>query len=91
MFTVYQILNKVNNKSYIGSSIHVEKRWRQHINCSKNINDPHYTYPLYQAFRKYGLDNFEFNILRDDFENYQEMIDYEHDMILFFNSYNNRI
>lgn len=55
MFTVYKITNKINNKCYIGSSIRTEKRWKQHINASNNLNSPHYNYPLYQAFRKYGL------------------------------------
>lgn len=34
MYSVYKITNLTNNKSYIGSSIRVEKRWREHINCS---------------------------------------------------------
>ena len=63
MFTVYKITNKINNKCYIGSSIRTEKRWKQHINASNNPNSPHYNYPLYQAFRKYGIDNFKFEIL----------------------------
>lgn len=47
MYSVYKITNNINNKSYIGSSIRVEKRWREHINCSKNQNNKHYNYPLY--------------------------------------------
>ena len=34
MYSVYKITNLTNNKSYIGSSIRVETRWREHINCS---------------------------------------------------------
>ena len=30
MFSVYKITNKINNKCYIGSSIRVEKRWKEH-------------------------------------------------------------
>ena len=86
MYTVYKITNKINNKCYIGSSIRVEKRWKQHINCSNNPNNPQYNYPLYNAFRKYGVDNFDFEILKDDFNSIQEMTDYEHDMIIFYNS-----
>lgn len=88
MFTVYKITNKINNKSYIGSSIRAEKRWRQHVNAAFNPNSPHYNYPLYQAFRKYGLNNFSFKILKDDFNSIKEMTDYEKEMIIFFNSYN---
>lgn len=28
---VYQILNIVNNKRYIGSSVDIPKRWREHL------------------------------------------------------------
>lgn len=28
MFSVYKITNTINNKCYIGSSIHPAKRWR---------------------------------------------------------------
>ena len=64
---IYKITNKINNKCYIGSSIRVEKRWKEHINASKNPNNPQYNYPLYSAFRKYGIENFTFEILKDDF------------------------
>ena len=86
MFTVYKITNKINQKCYIGSSIRVEKRWKQHINDSQNPNNEKYNYPLYQAFRKYGLENFSFEILRDDFNNEKEMTAFEKDMIIFFDS-----
>lgn len=89
MFTVYKITNKINGKCYIGSSIRVEQRWKEHINCSKNKNNNKYNYPLYKAFRKYGLNSFTFEILKDDFNNYEEMINYEQDMIIYYNSLNN--
>ncbi len=89
MFTVYKITNKINNKCYIGSSIRVEMRWKQHINPSKEKNNSGYNYPLYKAFRKYGIDNFNFEILKDDFETIEEMQRYEKEMIIFYNSYNN--
>lgn len=89
MFSVYKITNLINNKSYIGSSIRVEKRWKEHINVSKNINHKNYNYPLYIAFRKYGLDNFTFEIIRDDFDSIGEMQLFEKEMIIFYNTYNN--
>lgn len=87
MFTVYQIINTINQKVYIGSSIRVEKRWREHINASQNPNHKQYNYPLYQAFRKYGVENFIFEIIRDDFDSIEEMQNYEKEMIIAFNSY----
>lgn len=89
MYSVYKITNLINNKCYIGSSIRVDKRWKQHINDSKNINSEKYNYPLYKAFRKYGIDNFKFEILSDDFDNAESMQKYENEMIIFYNSYNN--
>ena len=89
MFTVYKITNNTNNKSYIGSSIRVQKRWRDHINTSQNPNNKKYNYPLYQAFRKYGVENFTFEILKDDFDSSEEMQQYEKDMIIHYNSISN--
>ena len=88
MFTVYKITNCINNKCYIGSSIRVEQRWKQHKNDSKNQNSERYYYPLYCAFRKYGIDNFSFEILKNDFLSLEEMEQYEHEMIIQYNSTN---
>jgi predicted GIY-YIG superfamily endonuclease len=47
MFSVYKITNTINGRCYIGSSIHPEKRWRQHKNSAFNPHSPGYNYPLY--------------------------------------------
>lgn len=89
MYSVYKITNLINGKCYIGSSIRPEKRWREHINTSKRPNDYKYNYPLYKAFRKYGINNFVFEIINDDFESIEEMQQYEQRMIICFNSLQN--
>lgn len=86
MNTVYKITNLINQKSYIGSSTRVEKRWQQHKNDAFNQNNEKYNYPLYQAFRKYGLENFSFKILKDDFTSIEEMQNYEYKMIISHNT-----
>ena len=86
MYVVYKITNLINNKSYIGSSICVQKRWQQHINTAFNPNSPHYNYPLYNAIRKYQLKNFNFSILKDDFDSIDEMQKFQYEMILFYHS-----
>jgi group I intron endonuclease len=55
------IRNKLDNKVYIGQTIKadVNERWRQHKRCMNTHGCP----VLYSAFRKYGLDNFEFKII----------------------------
>lgn len=62
-FTVYKITNNINNKCYIGSSINVKQRWQQEKNAAYNSKQISYNYPLSQAFRKYGIENFSFEIL----------------------------
>lgn len=51
------------------------------------MNSKKYNYPLYCAFREYGIENFDFIILKDDFETVKEMQDYEHDMIIYYNTH----
>ena len=60
---MYKITNKINGKCYVGQSCQIYKRWQNHIIASNNKNDNAYNYPLYKDFRKYGLNNFEFNII----------------------------
>lgn len=51
---IYLITNKINGKGYIGqTSKDIIKRWKQHLSHSK-YEDTH----LYNAMRKYGIDNF---------------------------------
>lgn len=60
---IYKITNKLNDKSYIGQSIHIATRWNEHISASFNKNSIDYNFPIHKAIRKYGLDNFLFEIL----------------------------
>lgn len=88
MFVVYKITNLINQKVYIGSSIRVWKRWKQHINSAFNPNNECYNYPLYQAFRKYGVDNFKFEILSSDYNSIEEMQLAENAYIKLYDSVN---
>lgn len=58
---VYVILNKVNNKKYIGKSINIKSRWANHIS-SLRMNKHYNTY-LQNAWNKYGEENFSFKVL----------------------------
>ena len=62
---IYKITNLINNNAYIGLSINIEKRWKEHIERSQNISNKEYDKVLYKAFRKYGIDNFKFEILEE--------------------------
>lgn len=63
MTGVYMIRNKINGKYYVGSSIDIESRWKQHIKAldSNTHNNSH----LQNAWNKYGKANFEFLILEE--------------------------
>lgn len=58
---IYQILNTVNGKKYIGSSKDVVKRLGGHKNTLKK--GTHSNSHLQSAFKKYGLDNFVYSVL----------------------------
>ena len=89
MYTVYKITNQINGKCYIGSTINLKQRWRTHRSIMNQSNSPQYNYPLYCAFRKYGIDNFSFEVIKDDFNSIEEMQSYEKDMIIFYDSVKN--
>ncbi len=57
---IYKITNQLNNKCYIGQSVHIYKRWTDHKTSAKNENTP-----LYLAMRKYGIENFSFEIIEE--------------------------
>lgn len=55
---IYKITNLINGKCYIGqTSRTIEERFKQHLKDSKK--EERINYPLYRAFNKYGLNNFE--------------------------------
>jgi group I intron endonuclease len=59
MHYLYKITNTINQKNYIGQSINVEKRWRGHK--YQAINNPKQL--ISKAIKKYGADNFEFEVI----------------------------
>lgn len=81
MYQIYKITNQKNGMVYIGSSIEVERRWRQHKEASINEKDHHYNYPLMIAFREFGIANFTFEVV-DTLPDHQAMIKAEHDWIV---------
>lgn len=80
---IYKITNKFNNDCYIGKSIDIDRRWQQHRYNYNNKNSKSYDYHLYKAFRKYGIENFEFEVL--ELCNPEELIEIE---TKYYNIYN---
>lgn len=62
MTGIYKITNKVNGKCYIGQSIHIQDRWKTHINEAKGNRKNSI---LYLAMRKYGIENFDFEVIEE--------------------------
>ena len=61
---IYRIENLVNHKIYIGLSKDCMKRWHDHRSKAFNsTREDDIKKPLYMAMRKYGLDNFTFEII----------------------------
>ena len=72
---IYIIINKINNDCYVGKSVDIKRRWYQHKTRYNKVGDKSYNLYLYRAFRKYGIENFEFKIL--EYCSKDELIDRE--------------
>lgn len=85
---IYKITNKINNKCYIGQTIKTaEERWKEHQAHAfgSHPNDKNKT--LYKAIRKYGVENFEFEVLQDNINNFEELDKAEIYWIDYYNSF----
>ena len=58
---IYLITNKINGQQYVGQTIRedIETRWKQHRETHKNAIGRY----LYSAYKKYGIENFKFQII----------------------------
>jgi group I intron endonuclease len=65
MVGIYKIVNKTNNKIYVGQSIDIEERWKQHQWKAFNSNELAYNSAIHSAFRKYGLENFYYEVIEE--------------------------
>jgi len=75
---VYQIVNRVNGKRYIGSSVNIKRRWQQHKNALRG--GYHYNIYLQRSWNKYGKSSFVFQVIyycdRDEiYDNEQFFLD----------------
>ena len=59
---IYKITNKNNGLCYVGQSVDVADRWKQHIKCGLGIDTPAQN-KLYKAMLKDGVTNFTFELL----------------------------
>lgn len=59
---IYKITNLLTEQAYIGQSVNVADRWKQHCKSGLGI-DASATNKLYNAMQKYGVWNFSFELL----------------------------
>lgn len=60
---IYAIKNTSNGKYYIGQSIHVTRRRREHL--TELVAGRHWNKHLQAAWNKYGAESFEFRVLEE--------------------------
>ena len=81
---IYKWTNTLNNKSYIGQTVHPEKRYKRHLNDAFKENvDTHF----YRALRKYGVESFTYEVL-ETVES-EQLNDREIYWIEYYDTYNN--
>ena len=62
---IYKITNQINGKIYIGKTSHLslEERFQEHIKDSQKQRSE--KRPLYDAFNKYGVNNFTIDLIEE--------------------------
>ena len=60
---IYKITNQTNDMCYIGQSVDVAKRWKDHAKCGLGIDTPA-SNKLYKAMQEDGLHNFSWELLQ---------------------------
>ena len=84
MAYVYKIVNDINNKIYIGVTKNtIHQRYKEHYYAFKyNTRNC----ALYRAFKKYGIENFKFEVLEYcDEDILIEREQYYYDLYMFVN------
>ena len=64
MAYIYQIINDINGKVYVGKTEYsLEKRFKEH--CSDSQRTTEEKRPLYSAMRKYGISHFHIELIEE--------------------------
>lgn len=62
---IYKFTNKINGHCYIGQTNNLQKRYNGHKSESFNPKAPGYWLPFHCAIRKYGIDNFTYEVIEE--------------------------
>ena len=84
---VYMYTNKINGKRYIGQTKDFKKRHRNHMSeAFKENRKKHGDGLFHEALNRYGIENFQIDILVDDVSTREELNELERSFINFFNT-----
>lgn len=61
---IYKITNLLTQQAYVGQSVDIAARWKEHIKCGLGI-DASATNKLYNAMQKDGVHNFTFELIEE--------------------------
>lgn len=61
---IYKITNQETNQSYIGQSVDISKRWKDHIKSALGASGS-VSNKLYSSMQKYGINKFTFELLEE--------------------------
>lgn len=64
MTGIYLVTNKINGHQYVGQSVDIKRRWMEH-KCPSNIANNR---TINKAYRKYGFENFVYEVLEECLE-----------------------
>lgn len=82
---IYKITNNINGKVYVGLSIDIHRRWKEHK--SKIYRSKYKNSYLYNSFDKHKINNFTFEIIEKCKQ--QKIIEREIYWIEYYDSYKN--
>lgn len=88
MGIIYCFTNKINNKKYIGQTVNPNHRYVQHKSVAFNEKDPSYNTPFHAAIRKYGWENFNYEVLISEIDDFNILNQLE---IYYIDKYNTKV
>lgn len=81
---IYLITNQINGKQYIGQTVRdPELRWNEHNKYKINTT-------ISNALKKYGIENFHFEVIDESASDIDELNDLEEFYISFYNTFKGR-
>lgn len=87
IYTIYKATNIINEKSYIGFASNLPKRISRHKTSFNNQTNNNYKSAFYSALRKYGWDNFTWEVLYQSKDKHHTLNEMENYFICEYKSY----